>query len=79
MVQLPRVSSDDPAVADGPKQHMDAHKKKCPAVTPGLIRRAIKSREGDATSATAKAVLKTMEGVNWTEAPEPKTPRPRKS
>ena len=28
--------------------------------------------EGDATPATAKAVLKTMEGVNWQAAPEPK-------
>ena len=26
----------------------------------------------------AKAVLKTMEGVNWTAAPEPKTPRPHR-
>jgi hypothetical protein len=34
--------------------------------------------EGDATSAAAKAVLKTMEGVNWQAAPEPKKPRPRK-
>ena len=34
--------------------------------------------EGDATPAAAKAVLKTMEGVNWQTAPEPKTPRPRK-
>jgi hypothetical protein len=34
--------------------------------------------EGEATSATAKAVLKTMEGVNWQTAPEPKKPRPRK-
>lgn len=34
--------------------------------------------EVDATPAAAKAVLKTMEGVNWTAAPEPKAPRPRK-
>jgi putative SOS response-associated peptidase YedK len=34
--------------------------------------------EGDATPATAKAVLRTMEGVNWQTAPEPKRPRPRK-
>jgi len=34
--------------------------------------------EGDATPATAKAVLRTMEGVNWQAAPEPKKPRPRK-
>ena len=34
--------------------------------------------EGDATPATAKAVLRTMEGVNWQTAPEPKNPRPRK-
>ena len=27
--------------------------------------------EGDATPATAKAVLRTMEGVNWQAAPEP--------
>lgn len=26
-----------------------------------------------------KALLRTMEGVNWTSAPEPKKPRPRKS
>ena len=31
-----------------------------------------------ATPAAAKAVLKTMEGVNWQAAPEPKKPRPRK-
>jgi putative SOS response-associated peptidase YedK len=31
--------------------------------------------EGDATPATAKAVLRTMEGVNWQAAPEPKKPR----
>jgi len=29
----------------------------------------------DATPAVAKAVIKTMEGVNWMAAPEPKTPR----
>lgn len=34
--------------------------------------------EGGATSAAAKAVLKTMEGVNWQAAPEPKKPRPRR-
>ena len=34
--------------------------------------------EGDATPAMAKAVLKTMEGVNWQTAPEPKKPRPSK-
>jgi putative SOS response-associated peptidase YedK len=34
--------------------------------------------EDDASPAAAKAVLKTMEGVNWQAAPEPKTPRPRK-
>ena len=34
--------------------------------------------EDDATAASAKAVLKTMEGVNWQAAPEPKKPRPRK-
>ena len=33
--------------------------------------------EDDATPATAKAVLRTMEGVNWQTAPEPKKPRPR--
>jgi putative SOS response-associated peptidase YedK len=32
--------------------------------------------EGDATPATAKAVLRTMESVNWQAAPEPKKPRP---
>ena len=32
--------------------------------------------EVDATPSAAKAVLKTMEGVNWTAAPEPKKPRP---
>jgi len=35
--------------------------------------------EDDATPAAAKAVLKTMEGVNWQAAPEPKKPRPRKT
>ena len=34
--------------------------------------------EDHATPASAKAVLKTMEGVNWQAAPEPKNPRPRK-
>jgi putative SOS response-associated peptidase YedK len=34
--------------------------------------------EDDATPAAAKALLKTMEGVNWQAAPEPKRPRPRK-
>jgi putative SOS response-associated peptidase YedK len=34
--------------------------------------------EEDPTPADAKAVLKTMEGVNWTTAPEPKGTRPRK-
>jgi putative SOS response-associated peptidase YedK len=34
--------------------------------------------EEAATSTEAKATLKTMEGVNWTTAPEPKTPRPKK-
>ena len=35
--------------------------------------------EDGATPEAAKAVLKTMEGVNWTAAPEPKKPRaPRK-
>jgi putative SOS response-associated peptidase YedK len=32
--------------------------------------------EGDATPAAAKAVLRTMEGVNWQTAPEPKKQRP---
>lgn len=32
--------------------------------------------EVDATPADAKAVLKTMEGVNWTAAPEAKKPSP---
>ena len=31
--------------------------------------------EDGASPATAKALLKTMEGVNWTAAPEPKKPR----
>jgi hypothetical protein len=30
--------------------------------------------EDGSTPAAAKAVLKTMEGVNWTAAPEPKKP-----
>ena len=34
--------------------------------------------EGDAAPAAAKALLKTMEGVNWQSAPEPKKPGPRK-
>ena len=34
--------------------------------------------EDNATPASAKAVLKTMEGVNWQAAPEPKKPRPPK-
>jgi putative SOS response-associated peptidase YedK len=34
--------------------------------------------EEDPTSEDAKAVLKTMEGVNWTAAPEPKAPKPGK-
>lgn len=35
--------------------------------------------EGDANPTYAKAVLRTMEGVNWQAAPEPKKPRsPRK-
>jgi putative SOS response-associated peptidase YedK len=32
--------------------------------------------EDGATPEAAKAVLKTMEGVNWQTAPEPKAPRP---
>ena len=50
-----------------------------------LIRRTIKSQEDDprmpaileddATPAAVKNVLKTMEGVNWQAAPEPKKPR----
>jgi putative SOS response-associated peptidase YedK len=31
--------------------------------------------EGDAAPAAAKAVLRTMEGVNWQAAPEAKKPR----
>jgi putative SOS response-associated peptidase YedK len=34
--------------------------------------------EDGATPAAAKALLKTMEGVNWQAAPEPKKPRSRK-
>ena len=34
--------------------------------------------EGDATPAMAKALLKTMEGVNWQAALEPQKPKPRK-
>jgi len=34
--------------------------------------------EDDSTPTAAKATLKTMEGVNWQAAPEPKKPRPRK-
>ncbi|WP_428669045.1 SOS response-associated peptidase family protein [Reyranella sp.] len=34
--------------------------------------------EDDSTPMAAKATLKTMEGVNWQAAPEPKKPRPRK-
>jgi putative SOS response-associated peptidase YedK len=34
--------------------------------------------EDGATPAAAKALLKTMEGVNWQSALEPKKPRPRK-
>lgn len=33
--------------------------------------------EDGATSDAAKAILRTMEGVNWRAAPEPKKPRPR--
>ena len=33
--------------------------------------------EDGAVPAAAKSVLKTMEGVNWTAAPEPKAPRKR--
>lgn len=32
--------------------------------------------ERSAETGDGKAVLKTMEGVNWTTAPEPKTPKP---
>jgi hypothetical protein len=35
--------------------------------------------EDGATPASAKALLKTMEGVNWQSAVEPKKPRPRKA
>lgn len=35
--------------------------------------------ERSAETADVKAVLKTMEGVRWTVAPERKKPRPRKS
>jgi putative SOS response-associated peptidase YedK len=34
--------------------------------------------EDEATPEAAKALLRTMEGVNWQAAPEPKKPRPRK-
>lgn len=34
--------------------------------------------ERSAETADVKALLKAMEGVTWTAAPEPKTPRPRK-
>jgi putative SOS response-associated peptidase YedK len=34
--------------------------------------------EDDVAPAMAKAVLRTMEGVNWQTAPEPKKPKPRK-
>ena len=34
--------------------------------------------EDSATPAAAKDLLKTMEGVNWQPAPEPKKPSPRK-
>lgn len=34
--------------------------------------------EGNPSPEAAKAVLRTMEGVNWQAAPEPKAPRPRK-
>lgn len=34
--------------------------------------------ENDATPEAAEAVLKTMQGVNWQAAPEPRTPRSRK-
>ena len=34
--------------------------------------------EDGASPDAAKALLKTMEGVKWTAAPEPKKPRPRK-
>ena len=35
--------------------------------------------EIDAPAADAKALLKTMEDVNWTAVPEPKRLRPRKA
>ncbi|MCX7362855.1 MAG: SOS response-associated peptidase family protein [Alphaproteobacteria bacterium] len=35
--------------------------------------------EDDAEPAAAKALLRTMEGVNWQAAVEPKKPRPRKA
>ena len=35
--------------------------------------------EDAATPDAVKAVLRTMEGVNWPAAPEPKKPRPRKT
>ena len=35
--------------------------------------------EVETVPADAKAVLKTIEGVNWQAAPEPKKPRPRQS
>ncbi len=34
--------------------------------------------EDNAPPEEAKAVLKTMEGVNWQAAPEPRAPRPPK-
>lgn len=34
--------------------------------------------EDEATPAAAKAVLKTMEGVNWQAAPEPERSKPRR-
>ena len=33
----------------------------------------------DTTPDAAKVLLRTMEGVNWQAAPEPKKPRPRKT
>ena len=35
--------------------------------------------ENGASAEAAKSVLKTMQGVNWTTAPEPKKPKPRAS
>jgi hypothetical protein len=35
--------------------------------------------ERSAETVDVKAVLKTMEGVTWTMAPEPKKPRPTKA